>query len=157
MKKAAQRFRSSRKPAPDQAKHTPASQDPPKSVHERYTVAQLREALTHARGMCSAAAKVLGCSRRAVQDYIHRHPELAEHLAEARDMQKDLTELSLFRAIDKGESWAVLYYLKTQCRDRGYIEKVDIGADASTLEQLVTLATEKFQAIQAKRKAQVHA
>lgn len=44
------------------------------------------------------------------------------------------------RAIDKGQAWAICFYIKTQGRKRGYVEKVDVGADTSTLEELVLLA-----------------
>lgn len=43
-------------------------------------------------------------------------------------------------AIDKGQAWAICFYIKTQGRKRGYVEKVDVGADTSTLEELVLLA-----------------
>jgi hypothetical protein len=58
-------------------------------------------------------------------------------------MQLDMTELKLFQAIDQGEAWVILYYLKTQGRERGDIEKVD--TDVVTPEQLVLMAhtTEK--------------
>lgn len=53
-------------------------------------------------------------------------------------MQLDMTELKLFQAIDQGEAGAILYYHKTQGRERGYIETVD--TDVVTLEQLVLMA-----------------
>ncbi|MCG3777311.1 MAG: hypothetical protein JW395_4189 [Nitrospira sp.] len=107
---------------------------------ERYTAEQVTAALHQSRGMVTAAARVLGCNRQVVYNYRSRYPQIDEVLTEARELQLDRTELALFRAIDKGESWAITLYLKTQGRERGYTAKQDAGRDAATLEQLVLQA-----------------
>lgn len=98
------------------------------------------DALTRTRGMVTAAAKVLNCDRQTIYNAIEKFPEVKECLATAREHSLDLAELSLMSAVGKGEAWAVCFYLKTQGRKRGYVERVDVGADASTLEQLVLAA-----------------
>lgn len=75
-----------------------------------------------------------------IYDLMKRHPEIQETVQDAQELQLDTTELLLSREIDKGEPWAVLYYLKTQGRARGYIEKQDVMLDAVTLEELVLLS-----------------
>lgn len=111
--------------------------------NERYTPEQVIAALRSARGMLSAAGQLLGCTRGTVAGYKDRYPAIDAVLTEEREMQLDRTELVLFKAIDKGELPAVFYYLKTQGRARGYVEKVDVAADALTLEKLVLLAQER--------------
>ena len=37
-----------------------------------------------------------------------------------------MAELALYKAIQDGEGWAVCFYLKTQGKQRGYIERQEI-------------------------------
>jgi hypothetical protein len=68
---------------------------------------------------------MLGMTRKAVYLRIEGSPELAESLHDAREMGLDLGEAALFKAIDRGEAWAICFYLKTQGKQRGYIEKAE--------------------------------
>lgn len=130
---------------PPGAKRSPPPPDiaQPASAQERYTPAQILNALSQSRGMVTAAARLLHCGRQCIYDYKAKYPEIDQALLDEREMQLDRTELKLFAAIDKGEGWAITLYLKTIGRSRGYIEKQDIGLDALTLEQLVLLAQQK--------------
>jgi hypothetical protein len=96
---------------------------------DRYTVGQVIEALRKTKGMKGPAATVLGCHRDTVTNYEKRHPTVAQAIAEERESMTDVAELSLARAINKGEAWAVCFYLKTQGKNRGYVEKVQHGFD----------------------------
>lgn len=77
---------------------------------ERYTVAQVIEALRKTRGMKGPAATLLKCHRDTVDAYSKRHPTVAAVIAEERESMTDTAELSLARAITKGEAWAVCFY-----------------------------------------------
>ena len=89
---------------------------------ERYTVPQIITALQQARGMVTVAARSLGCNPQTVRNYIARHATVAQALHEERERTTDVAELALYKAIQQGEAWAVSLYLKTQGRDRGYVE-----------------------------------
>jgi transposase-like protein len=131
--------------------HNPAGRKPPRAHHsgvpnptrERYTPEQIIQVLSATRGKIAAAARQLGCDRETIYDYKKKYPEIDHTLDAERELQLDRTELKLYQAIDKGESWAITLYLKTQGRGRGYVAKVDISADALTLEQLVLLAQQR--------------
>lgn len=90
--------------------------------------------------MIAIAARGLGCERKTIYNALARYPQLKEVLATEREFSLDSAEMKLFEAVDRAEAWAVCFYLKTQGRARGYIEKQDIGLDAVTLEQLVLLS-----------------
>ena len=46
----------------------------------------------------------------------------------------DVGELSLLRAVQNGEAWAVCFLLKTQGKQRGYIERAEIsGPDGGAI------------------------
>jgi hypothetical protein len=104
--------------------------------YEQFTPVQIALALQQAQGMVSVAARTLGCTRHTVMGYKARHPEIGQAIDEAMELQLDVTELKLFQSIQKGEAWAICFYLKTKGRARGYIEKVEVSGHI-TLEELV--------------------
>ncbi len=85
----------------------------------------LAEAIRAARGNLSTVAKRFQVTRQAVQNYISRRPKLKEVMSEARESMLDMVESSLYKACRKGQGWAVCFFLKTQGKDRGYIERID--------------------------------
>jgi hypothetical protein len=92
---------------------------------ERYTTKQVIDALQRAKGMVSLAAKNLKCDPSTIRNYIKRYPSVAEAMKEVREATTDIAELSLYRAIQEGQAWAVSLYLRTVGRDRGYGERTD--------------------------------
>ncbi len=102
---------------------TLASPTQEKSAHERYTVEQVIKAVNAARGCISTAAKALKCNRATIDQYRKRHPEVDAAILDAHELQLDVAEGALFKAIDQGQAWAICFYLKTQGRGRGYVEK----------------------------------
>ncbi len=94
--------------------------------NDKYTVAQVIAALRETKGMKGPAARRLGCTWNTVNNYSKRHPTVAAVIAEERESMTDTAELSLARAVTNGEGWAVCFYLKTQGKGRGYVERQDL-------------------------------
>jgi hypothetical protein len=112
---------------------------------ERYTVDQVIAALKAAGGIKLGAAMKLRCSPTTVQNYIDRHPEIGDAIVEIKQNTLDLAETKLVEQIGKGNMTAIIFYLKTQGKERGYIERVEntgangkplLGAGAVTIFQL---------------------
>jgi len=82
----------------------------------------LIEVLKAKDGKVYNAAAALGCSATAIYRRINRDPEIAEVVQQARGELVDLAEDALKQAVKRGEGWAVCFALKTQGRNRGYIE-----------------------------------
>jgi hypothetical protein len=92
------------------------------------------EILRITRGNLSSAAERIGCNRVTVYNYIEAHPELKEVLKEARETMLDHAESSLYNAAIRGEGGAVCFFLKTQGKSRGYIERQELtGAEGVPL------------------------
>ena len=89
---------------------------------ERYTAQQMIDALHETKGMVSLAAKRLGCDPHTVYRYIREYPTVAHAQKLEREAMTDVAELALYKAIKDGEGWAVCFYLKTQGKQRGYVE-----------------------------------
>lgn len=139
------------KPTPSRRNRQTAPKKPVAAVvvrqtsHEKYTVAQVIQALQFSRGMIAAAARTLGCVRETVYEYMKRYPEIGQALKEAEELQLDTTELKLFQAIDQGQAWSICFYLKTKGRHRGYVEKHEVAPSDLTLEMLVGMLKQKTQ------------
>jgi hypothetical protein len=113
---------------------------PPNQLYEPGLIAS---ALERSRGMITVAARMLRCSRQTIYNAVHIYSEVKTARDDARELLLDTAELSLLNAVNKGQAWAVCFYLKTQGRKRGYVEKVDVSADSATLEELVLLSQKR--------------
>ena len=91
---------------------------------DQFLAEEVVAALTKARGIQSAAAKFLGCSRGTVKRYMDKYPTIRKAAADAREDMLDYTETKLFQQISEGNMTAIIWYLKTQGKQRGYIEHI---------------------------------
>lgn len=106
----------------------------------RFTAEEVANAITKAKGFTSYAARSLGCSARTVSRYIKKHPTVALAREEARELFKDDAESKLAEHIRNDNVTALIFYLKTQAKDRGYVERQEFApAEGATFEFNVTL------------------
>lgn len=96
---------------------------PPPHKKEQFTQAEVADALRESKGFVSAAARRLACDGQTVYNYMERYPELKEIRKEAKEAEKDLAEMMLGKMIRDGQFLATCFYLKTQAKDRGYVER----------------------------------
>lgn len=99
-----------------------------KPASRKLTVRVVTEALTKSFGNVSAAARSLAVSRTAIYHYINSRPELWEQVLAQRETVADEAEAALFKAVLKGEPWAVTLALRfsTRGKERGYGNSQDI-------------------------------
>jgi hypothetical protein len=91
-------------------------------------------ALVRAGGNVDRVAKKFGVARSSLAEFIDNRDALRSVLYDAREGMLDDAESALFKAVRKGQGWAVCFFLKTQGRGRGYIER---QVDLPPLEQLL--------------------
>jgi hypothetical protein len=88
-------------------------------------------------GSMADVARSFKVTRQAVHVFIERHPALKPVLHDCREVMKDDAEASLYRSVRAEESWAIQFYLKTQAKDRGYIERKELtGADGGPIREV---------------------
>ena len=90
---------------------------------QQYTAAQIADALTEANGFVSVAARNLGCSDSTVRNYIERYAICKQTVIDSREKMIDIAEGKLYQNIMLGDNTAIIFFLKTQAKHRGYIEK----------------------------------
>ncbi len=99
-------------------------------ANQRYTADEVAAALKDARGFVSVAARRLGCSDSTVRSYVERYATCKQAVTDAREAMIDLAEGKLYANINDGDNTAIIFFLKTQAKDRGYVERVEqTGAD----------------------------
>jgi hypothetical protein len=107
----------------------------------KYTIDQMVDALHQAKGMNTVAARLLHCNLSTIESYAKAFPQVAEARRQEREAFLDAGELSLLRAVQNGEAWAVCFLLKTQGKHRGYVERQEVsgpGGGAIEVEMNMT-------------------
>ena len=106
------------------------------------TVKEYVKAIEAAQGIVAVAARHLGVDRSAIYKMRDSHPAIAQALEDSRERMTDMAEGKLYKKIMQDEDMtAIIFYLKTQGKRRGYIERLDIKVDQEVqreLEQLLT-------------------
>jgi hypothetical protein len=90
---------------------------------KRLTAKIVAKRLREFDGCLAAVGRASGVTRQAVHCFIAKRPVLQRIAKDCRETMKDDAESALHKAVRAGEPWAVCFYLKTQGRDRGYIEQ----------------------------------
>ena len=88
-----------------------------------FTDDQVAEALSSTGGIRSDAALLLKCSPSTTKRYIDRSEELARIESEVVERIIDIAESRLVDAINNGNLTAIMFYLKTKGKHRGYTDR----------------------------------
>ena len=88
-------------------------------------VDEVAPAILELNGNVAAVSRRLGVSRSTIERRCKSSPTLAETLHTARETMLDNVESSLYSQALSGEGWAVCFFLKTQGKARGYVERVE--------------------------------
>jgi len=92
---------------------------------KKFKIEQIQNAILKANGLVSVAAKILNCDNQTIYNYIKEFPQLKDTLQEARNKTLDLAENKLFELINEKDKTAIIFFLKTIGRGRGYIERFE--------------------------------
>jgi hypothetical protein len=72
-------------------------------------------------GLISPAAARLGVTRTVLCYFVRTRQKCVTALKEARDALGDKAEQRLYNLIEAGDYRAIVFYLTTMCKDRGYV------------------------------------
>ncbi len=84
------------------------------------------EALKQSHGLKTGAAEILAVSFPTIERYIADSAEAQAIVNHYRIRRKDRAEYKLDEAIERGESWSIMFTLKN-AKDREYSERVDVN------------------------------
>jgi hypothetical protein len=107
---------------------------------DRYII---KEAIVKAFGNLSTAAKSLQVERATLYAWIELEG-LEEAVMEGRNRRLDFAESMLDKGMKDGNMTAIIFYLKTQGKSRGYIERQEVtGADGKKLFEVTIVDGDK--------------
>ena len=111
---------------------------------------KILQAIKDSQGLLTLAAKKAGVTPWTVWDYSRRYPEVRQAVDEAKESIVDFAEGKLFQLIREGNTAAIIFFLKTRAKDRGYIERSEItGADGTPLLEVNVSSNETKEDINA--------
>lgn len=101
---------------------------------KKFTAAEVIKAIEGSKGIISQAARKLGCTRQTVYNYVENYVTVKEALENEREDLLDFVEGKLLGEINNGNMTAIIFYLKTQGKSRGYVERQEVtGAGGKDL------------------------
>ena len=95
----------------------------------KFTAEEVINAIKDAEGNLSEAARLLSCSRQTIHNYINKYATVKAAYEEVNEATIDFVEGKLMSEIKKGNITAIIFYLKTKAKSRGYVERQEIQHD----------------------------
>jgi len=109
---------------------------------EKYNAQQIADAITKSKGILTAAARDLRCSRGTIYRYIDKYATVKHAYDEANETNIDFVETKLMEQINNGNITAIIFFLKTKGKHRGYVERQEVaGVEDQPLGAVVRVIT----------------
>lgn len=95
------------------------------------------KAFSDSKGIIAYACEMTGISRQCYYNWIDDDEEFAQKCADVQENSIDLVEAKLLNAINDDNLTAIIFYLKTKGKKRGYVEQIDQNVSSNTFEELM--------------------
>jgi hypothetical protein len=94
----------------------------------------LLKALNDTLGIVSSACKAVNISRMTFYRWYEEDAEFHEKVDDVKELQKDFCEALILKKMKEGDTTMIIFYAKTQMKDRGYTERKEVvGKDGADL------------------------
>lgn len=103
----------------------------PKAREKKRELEQILAGIKDSNGIMSVMASRLGIAVSTLYNYRNQYPEVRAAIEDERERLKDIVESALLKQIKADNLTAIIFYLKTQAKDRGYIERVEIEGNVN--------------------------
>ena len=103
-------------------KNTKNVQDVQKLTKKETFLNCLKNKLCHISKACEAA----NIGRQTYYSWIEKDDKFKEQVEAAKEGLIDHVEHQLLQKIDSGDTTAIIFFLKTRAKERGYVEKQEI-------------------------------
>ena len=107
---------------PPTKKETAAKADKMDSPKDRMILA-----LTKSLGVVSTAANKANIARSAHYEWLTSDPEYKAKVEDIKNLAIDFVESKMFNQIKSGDTALIKYFLSTQGKNRGYVERQEIA------------------------------
>ena len=89
------------------------------------------EALTKSLGIVTIACKAVGICRTSHYDWYNEDDKYKAAVDDTQDIALDFAESKLHKNIEKEDTTAIIFYLKTKGKKRGYVERTEHQLDTN--------------------------
>ena len=101
------------------------------------TMKKILEALAESKGIVSYACEKVGISRKSFYQWLKEDEEFSSAVEEITEATLDKVEAKLLEQINDDNLTAIIFYLKTKGRKRGYVEQIDGNLNVNPFEKLM--------------------
>jgi len=112
-------------------KRTPRKKPNKVDTHKKELIAALEQSL----GIVTTACTAVKISRPIYYKYYNTDPVFKKSVDSIGEMALDTAESKLHQLIKEGNPTAIIFYLKTKGKKRGYVERQEIEARVSSYNQ----------------------
>lgn len=84
------------------------------------------KALEKSLGVVTTACKSVGIERKTHYRWLEKDSKYAEAVADIKNISLDFAESQLHKRMNDGSDTAIIFFLKTQGKSRGYVEKTEL-------------------------------
>ena len=96
-------------------------------------------ALEKANGIVTHAARTAKLSRELHYRWLESDPDYKARVKELENVQLDFVESQHFKNIKAGKEASCIFHLKTKGRERGYIERAELGLPPGVTASIIVL------------------
>lgn len=89
------------------------------------------------KGIVTYACSKTGISRETYRQWKLNDAKFKAKCDEIEESVKDIVESKLLNKINEEDLTAIIFYLKTKCKDRGYVERVENNVSLTPFEDLM--------------------
>ena len=91
-------------------------------------------ALDGTKGIVRPACRLTGVSASTYYRWYNEDPDFRDKVDDVKELQKDFAEALILKKIEDGDTSMLIFYAKTQMKDRGYTERRElVGKDGESL------------------------
>jgi len=113
----------------------------------KITKEQAIKAIEGTGGIVKQIADKLNVTRISVYNYINRY-DLQDLIDQERESLIDTAETKLVQNINNNDNTAIIFFLKTQGKKRGYVERQEVtGRDGGDFMQNIGLSESTIDAV----------
>lgn len=120
-----------------------ATPETPSAAKKRRAVEIMRDTLCNITEVCNA----VGIDRKTFYTWKEKDPDFAAKIAACYEHRLDVAEAKLQEKIGEGSETSLIFFLKTQGKARGYVEKTEsaVSVDANVTAKISGLTDEELQ------------
>lgn len=101
------------------------------------------EALKKSLGVVEIACKSVGINRWTHYSWLKKDSKYAEQVNDIENIALDFAESKLHNLIKDGDTTAVIFFLKTKGKKRGYNEAMQFGDGQLVSQEVITIQVKK--------------